>query len=205
MHRGAQKTNVISAGLHIGTVIITGGTSGLGLEAARDIANTFPSATIILASRSGESVAQQLAQELQNSNIHYMKLDLSSLQQVREFVEHLRDTGYPPVTHLLLNAGLQITSGGLQKTVDGFEGKQSPCTPPHMHPTPPRTIHRHAMQAITHYTPQLTNHTVTFAVNHLGHFLLFQLLRPLLSPTARITVVASGVHDPVQSAGMPGM
>jgi short-subunit dehydrogenase involved in D-alanine esterification of teichoic acids len=35
------------------TVLITGGTSGIGLEAARDIAVSFPSATIILTSRSG--------------------------------------------------------------------------------------------------------------------------------------------------------
>jgi light-dependent protochlorophyllide reductase len=45
----------------------------------------------------------------------------------------------------------------------------------------------------------------TFAVNHLGHFLLANLLIPrLLAQTpARIVVVASGVHDPKQRTGMP--
>lgn len=45
----------------------------------------------------------------------------------------------------------------------------------------------------------------TFAVNHLGHFLLTNLLLPrLLSRTpARIVVVASGVHDPAQRTLMP--
>jgi len=35
---------------------------------------------------------------------------------------------------------------------------------------------------------------LTFGVNHLGHFLLAELLRPALSPGARIAVVASGTH-----------
>jgi light-dependent protochlorophyllide reductase len=45
----------------------------------------------------------------------------------------------------------------------------------------------------------------TFAVNHLGHFLLTNLLlsRLLVRAPARIVVVASGVHDPKQRTGMP--
>lgn len=43
----------------------------------------------------------------------------------------------------------------------------------------------------------------TFGVNHLGHFLLVNLLlRDLVSP-ARIVFVSSGTHDPVQFTGMP--
>lgn len=43
----------------------------------------------------------------------------------------------------------------------------------------------------------------TFGVNHLGHFLLVNLLTPLLSEPARVAVVASGTHDPAQKTGMP--
>jgi NAD(P)-dependent dehydrogenase (short-subunit alcohol dehydrogenase family) len=43
----------------------------------------------------------------------------------------------------------------------------------------------------------------TFAVNHLGHYLLVNLLLPALTKPARIAVVASGVHDPVQLEGVP--
>ncbi len=46
---------------------------------------------------------------------------------------------------------------------------------------------------------------LTFAVNHLGHFLLTNLLLTCLLATApaRIVIVASGVHDPKNATGMP--
>ena len=46
---------------------------------------------------------------------------------------------------------------------------------------------------------------LTFAVNHLGHFLLANLLlaRLAASAPARVVVVASGVHDPKVRTGMP--
>ena len=43
----------------------------------------------------------------------------------------------------------------------------------------------------------------TFAVNHLGHYLLVNLLLPSLVKPVRIAVVASGVHDPAQLEGVP--
>jgi light-dependent protochlorophyllide reductase len=45
----------------------------------------------------------------------------------------------------------------------------------------------------------------TFAVNHLGHFLLANLLlrRLIAKAPARILVVSSGVHDPKRKTGMP--
>jgi hypothetical protein len=45
---------------------------------------------------------------------------------------------------------------------------------------------------------------LTFAVNHLGHFLLTNLLLRLAAHApARVVVVASGVHDPKRLTGMP--
>lgn len=46
---------------------------------------------------------------------------------------------------------------------------------------------------------------LTFAVNHLGHFLLTNLLLDRLraNAPARIVVVSSGVHDPERHTGMP--
>ena len=55
--------------------------------------------------------------------------------------------------------------------------------------------------------PKLTpdGFEITFAVNHLGHFLLTHLLleRLLANAPARIVVVASGVHDPAMKTMMP--
>ena len=43
----------------------------------------------------------------------------------------------------------------------------------------------------------------TFAVNHLGHYLLSRLLLPDLEIGGRITFTSSGTHDPRQKTGMP--
>jgi NAD(P)-dependent dehydrogenase (short-subunit alcohol dehydrogenase family) len=55
--------------------------------------------------------------------------------------------------------------------------------------------------------PQLSSdgYEMTFAVNHLGHFLLVNLLlaRLAVHAPARIVLVASGVHDPRMRTGMP--
>lgn len=43
----------------------------------------------------------------------------------------------------------------------------------------------------------------TFAISHIGHALLFSLLRPHLADTARVVIVSSGTHDPAQKSGLP--
>jgi NAD(P)-dependent dehydrogenase (short-subunit alcohol dehydrogenase family) len=54
-------------------------------------------------------------------------------------------------------------------------------------------------------TPQKTveGYETTFAVNHLGHYLLVRLLLGDLSQDGRITIVSSGTHDPKERTGMP--
>ncbi|MFB4296656.1 SDR family NAD(P)-dependent oxidoreductase [Actinomadura sp. NTSP31] len=59
------------------------------------------------------------------------------------------------------------------------------------------------VQAGTKQTRTADGFESTFGVNHLGHFLLVNELLPALRAPARVVVVASGVHDPAQKAGVP--
>ncbi|KAK3323971.1 hypothetical protein B0T19DRAFT_218734 [Cercophora scortea] len=54
-------------------------------------------------------------------------------------------------------------------------------------------------------TPTLTKEGIeaTFAINHVGHVLLFHLLYPYLAPGARVVVTSSGTHDPAQKTPIP--
>ncbi|OYU16126.1 MAG: dehydrogenase [Alphaproteobacteria bacterium PA4] len=46
-------------------------------------------------------------------------------------------------------------------------------------------------------------HELTFATNHLAHYLLLRLLLPQLAPGARIVITSSGTHDPAERTGVP--
>ncbi|KAK5080284.1 hypothetical protein LTR70_008751 [Exophiala xenobiotica] len=154
------------------TILITGGTTGLGYYTALLLAQRLPSAKIIIASRTDKvKAADTLNHDLQKETktsttssikqIEYLPLDLSSTPNIRAFVANYASKSYPPITALLLNAGLQYHSGkDLRLSADGIE--------------------------------------ITFAVNHLGHALLFFLLKPHLASNARIVITSSGTHDPAQ-------
>lgn len=44
---------------------------------------------------------------------------------------------------------------------------------------------------------------LSFAVNHLAHYLLVRLLLPHVAPDGRIILTASGTHDPAEKTGIP--
>jgi NAD(P)-dependent dehydrogenase (short-subunit alcohol dehydrogenase family) len=46
-------------------------------------------------------------------------------------------------------------------------------------------------------------HELTFATNHLAHYLLLRRLAPLLKAGARVVITASGTHDPAEKTGLP--
>ncbi|GMK53552.1 hypothetical protein CspeluHIS016_0101380 [Cutaneotrichosporon spelunceum] len=89
--------------------IVTGGTSGIGLEAAKAIASANPNDKVIITGRSEPQV------ELP-SNIELRCFDLGDLAQVKAFV----DSWEHPVSALLLNAGL-AEGKGEPNFVDGVE------------------------------------------------------------------------------------
>ena len=138
------------------TSVITGASSGIGLEAAVGIAQTGAKIFLIVRDRGrGENAAAEIRRRTGNQDVELLLADLASQRDIRRVAKEFLDRGEP--LHLLVNnAGVfQLRH---EKTVDGIE--------------------------------------TTFAVNHLGYFLLTNLLLPRLreSAPARIVNVASDAH-----------
>ena len=135
------------------TIVMTGGTSGLGAVAAQQIAGT-PGMRLVLGARLGSQSA-----------IETQPLDLSRLSSVREFAQGvIQELGDKLIDGLVLNAGTQFPNLE-QRTEDGFES--------------------------------------TFAINHLAHYLLLQLLLPKLAQGATVVITTSDTHDPEQNPMAP--
>jgi light-dependent protochlorophyllide reductase len=149
------------------TVIVTGGNTGLGFEAARVLAESDQGWHVVIACRNPAKAAaavQTITSRTADGRVEAMSLDLASLASVRAFAQAYAGRNLPPLRGVVLNAGVQFVKGTTY-TQDGFEA--------------------------------------TFGVNHLGHFLLANLLLPQVSASARIVFVSSGTHDPDQWSGMP--
>ncbi|MCJ1434696.1 hypothetical protein MMC27_004065 [Xylographa pallens] len=147
------------------TVLVTGGTSGLGYQCALEIARQRPDCLVLLASRSNPDAAStSINTLLGQKNVAYLPLDLSDLSNIRTFTTQYAEHKYPPLAGLVLNAGIQLP-GAVSYTNDGIDK--------------------------------------TFAINHIGHCLLFYLLRPHFAPRGRIVLVSSGTHDPAQKTRLP--
>lgn len=134
------------------TIVITGASDGIGLEAASQLAGRGHH--LVLVGRSPEKTARALERVRRDDPAATSYLvDMGNLAQVRDLATALSaDLGSIDV--LCNNAGTVFAKR--QLTVDGYEA--------------------------------------TFAVNHLGPFLLTELLRDRLAPDARIVNTASGSH-----------
>ncbi|MEP7134500.1 MAG: oxidoreductase [Chloroflexota bacterium] len=100
-------------------VIVTGGNSGIGYEAALALAGK--NAQVILAVRSmdkGEEAAQAIRQRYPQAQVIVMALDLSDLKSVRAFAENFLKQ-YKRLDILINNAGVMALPK--RKTADGFE------------------------------------------------------------------------------------
>jgi NAD(P)-dependent dehydrogenase (short-subunit alcohol dehydrogenase family) len=99
-------------------VIVTGATSGIGWETARVLARA--GAEVVLAARDdakGQDAVRRIREVVPTAQVKHSKLDLSSLESVRDFASREADQ---PLDILINNAGAMATMQR-QTTVDGFE------------------------------------------------------------------------------------
>ncbi|XP_074566468.1 short-chain dehydrogenase TIC 32 B, chloroplastic-like [Curcuma longa] len=129
------------------TVIVTGGSSGIGAETARVLA--LRGAHVIIGARNMEAanaVKQNILSSIPSARIDIIQIELSSLKSVRAFAEKFLAMNLP-LNILINNAGVMYCPFKLSE--DGVE--------------------------------------MQFATNHLGHFLLTNLLLEKLKTTAEKT------------------
>jgi len=149
------------------TVIITGGNSGVGFAAMRQLAalNTHD---VVIACRSlerGKTAVNSLS--IGKENVKVELLDLADFQSIREFCT--RWDKNRPIDVLCLNAGVQFNDAkSVPRTKQGFEE--------------------------------------TIGVNHIGHWLLVNLLLENVkkSSAGRLVFTGSGVHNPEEPGGNVG-
>lgn len=154
------------------TILVTGGSSGIGVETVRALSHT--GAHIVVGVRNvakGQAVLNDITKDptIKTSQLELLEMDLNSLASVRTAATTYLSK-HKQLHILILNAGVYIRPtlarlivlgiGGVSqaKTKDGFESH--------------------------------------FGVNHLSHFLLFSLLRPTLlaTPSPRVIIVSSLIH-----------
>ena len=92
--------------------LITGGTSGIGKEAALELARA--GAHVTITARDGAKGAAVVA-EIAKERVDFQLLDLTDLESVKNFAKEFTK----PVDVLILNAGVMATPFSLTK--DGFE------------------------------------------------------------------------------------
>jgi NAD(P)-dependent dehydrogenase (short-subunit alcohol dehydrogenase family) len=140
-------------------IVITGATSGIGIETARALYAT--GATLILTARDTKKAETAFADILETKRAIVVEMENTSFDSIRTAAAEILKKANNQINILVANAGVMGIEE-LRLTKDGHE----------MH----------------------------FGTNHLGHFLLFQLLKPALLTSStpefhsRVVVVSSAAH-----------
>jgi NAD(P)-dependent dehydrogenase (short-subunit alcohol dehydrogenase family) len=100
-------------------IIVTGGGSGIGLEAAKALA--LKGAEVILAVRSiekGDRAAAAIRKVSPDANVSVMHLDLGDLGLVKQFTDQFKSR-YTRLDILINNAGVMVPP--YRRTIEGYE------------------------------------------------------------------------------------
>ncbi len=101
--------------------IVTGASSGIGIETARALAAAGAEVTLpVRNSEKGETVAAAIRSTTGNDHVRAAKLDLSDFASVRRFAEAFMATGKP--LHLLIN-NAAIMACPLTRSAEGYEAQ----------------------------------------------------------------------------------
>ncbi|KAJ4367597.1 hypothetical protein N0V83_007182 [Neocucurbitaria cava] len=152
------KDNDLEGKLGGKVILITGCSSGLGIETVRALKAT--GAHVFATARSLPKGQKALVDSLEPGKVDLLHLDLNSLASVRKCAADFLEASGGKLNILINNAGVMATPEGT--TEDGFETQ--------------------------------------FGTNHLGHFLLFQLLKPALLSSStpdfnsRVVALSSTSH-----------
>ncbi|XP_067370919.1 dehydrogenase/reductase SDR family member on chromosome X-like isoform X2 [Channa argus] len=93
--------------------IVTGGGRGIGFEVARHMAGLGGKNE-----QEGLAAVRRICEEHKEAKVEFKKLDLASLQCVRQFVQNFKERGLP-LNILINNAGVMLIPES--RTEDGFE------------------------------------------------------------------------------------
>ena len=102
-------------------LIVTGASSGLGAEVARQVAKR--GATVVLAARNAQAAAvvlEQMRKEGDADQALFIHLDLASFESVKSFVEEV-NSRFSSIDALVCNAGVWVPMEQGCRTRDGFE------------------------------------------------------------------------------------
>lgn len=141
-------------------IVITGTSSGIGIETARALSLT--GAKLFLTARNLEKAKAALGSILESERAELIEMDNTSLGSVRGAAKTILQKSNGQVNILINNAGIMALPN-LEYTKDGIE--------------------------------------MQFGVNHLSHFLFFQLLKPALLASAspefssRVVNLSSSAHN----------